>query len=143
MRTITFTEPIWPCIKATLDYLVEKREDSVSKLVKSGLNFSIILGSACYAEGVLEALLRALLACRRAEFNRIRIPDDDFETRRAMNFYYARLEDELSRNIGRSVGAKGYDEIFTLLTGLRLSQLKEVKPIWEGATVLFIESRII
>lgn len=135
MRVTTLTEAIWPCIEATVGHLVAQRKERVPDLVKSGLNFSIVLGCACYIEGVLETLLRALLACRRAEFNRIQI--DDFESRRAMNTYYGRLEDELSRNIGRAVGSSGYDEIFKLLAGQRLSQLKEVKPLWEGLTVLF------
>jgi hypothetical protein len=118
-----------------MDYLVEQREELVPDLVKCGLNFSIVLGSACYVEGVLETLLRALLACRQTEFNRIEI--EDFYSRRAMNTYYGRLEDELAHRIGRAVGASGYDEMFTLLTGQRLSQLKKVKPIWEGIAVLF------
>ena len=54
-----------------------------------------------------------------------------------MQTYYPRLEDELSHNIVRAVGATGYDEIFTLLTGQRLSQLKKVKPFWESIAVLF------
>ena len=73
MLVITLTESIWPCIKTSLDYLVEKRGEPLPDPVKSGLNFSIVLGSACYLEGVLEALLRALLGCRRADFNRIEV----------------------------------------------------------------------
>jgi hypothetical protein len=118
-----------------MDHIAERRKDQVPDLVKSGLNFSILLGSACYVEGVLEALLRELLACRRAEFNRIKI--DDFDTRRAMNFYYRRLEDELSHNIGRTLGSSGYDEMFALLAGRQLSRLSKVEPLWEGITVLF------
>ena len=135
MRITIFTEAIWPCIKTTLDYLVEKRGEPVPDLVKSGLNFSIVLCSACYVEGVLEALLRALLGCRRADFNRIEI--DDFDSRRAMNVYYSRLEEDLSHRLGRAVGASAYDEMFELLAGQRLSQLKEVASLWEGVTVLF------
>ena len=135
MRITTFTEAIWPCIRETLDYLAEQRGDSVPKLVEAGLNFSIVLGAACYVEGVLESLLRSLLACRRAELNRIQI--DDTRSWRPMNLFYERLEDELSRNIGRAVGAQGYDEMFNLLTGKRLSQLTEVVPLWEAVAVLF------
>jgi hypothetical protein len=131
----TFVEPIWPCIEATMDYFVERRKERIPSLVKAGLNFSIVLGSACYVEGVLEGVLRGLLNYRRAEFNRVNI--DDTDLRRAMNNYYERLEDELSRNIGRAIGASGYDELFAILAGQPLNRLRQVKPLWEGITVLF------
>lgn len=118
-----------------MDYLADQRKEKLPHLVESGLNFSIVLGSACYVEGVLEALLRELLACRRAEFNKVGI--DDMDSRRAINKYYNRLEDHLSGNIGRTQGCSGYDEMFTLLTGSPLSRLRNVQPIWEGITVLF------
>lgn len=135
MVTITITEALWPCIEATIDYLVEQREERAPDPVKSGLNFSIILGSACYVEGVLEVLLRGLLSCRTREYRCVNI--EDLNSRRALNKYYARIQDEFSRNIGRAAGASGYDELFTLLAGQRLSQLKKVKPLWESITVLF------
>ena len=135
MRITVFTESIWPCIEPTIEYLAASRDERMSGLLKSGFNFSIILGSACYLEGVLETLLRALLQYRRDEFNRLEIPH--FETRRSMNIFYKRLEDDLSNRIGRSVGAAGYNEMFELLTGSRLSELDETKSMWEGITVLF------
>jgi len=73
--------------------------------------------------------------CRRADFNRIEI--DDLDSRRAMDVYYRRLEEDLSHRLGRAVGASAYDEMFELLAGQRLSQLKEVASLWEGVTVLF------
>jgi hypothetical protein len=135
MLTITFTEAVWPCIAAAMDHIAEGRKDHVPDLVKSGLNFSILLGSACYVEGVLEALLRELLDCRHFEHNRNQ--SNDLATRGPVNFYYNRLEDELSRNIGRTQGSSGYDEMFALLTGQRLSRLSKVQPFWEGVTILF------
>jgi len=116
MKITAFAEAIWPCIETTMDYLVELRK-GVPALVTPGLNFSIVLGSACYVEGVLEALLRELLAFRRTEFNRIEI--DDIDSRRAINTYYGRLEDDLSRSVGRAVGASAYGEMFSLLAGQR------------------------
>jgi hypothetical protein len=136
MLIITFTEAVWPCIAAAMDYIAEGRKDHVPDLVKSGLNFSILLGSACFVEGVLEALLREILNCRRVDYNRI--PQvDDLATRGPVNSYYNRLEEELSRNIGRTLGSSGYDEMFALLTGRRLSRLSKVEPFWEGVTILF------
>lgn len=130
-----FNETIWPCIEPTVAYLAEKRREALPDPVRSGLNFSIALGAACYLEGVLETLLRALLACRRSEFGQVKIPE--FGLRRSMNVYYNRLEEDLAGRIGRAVGAAGYDDMFQLLAGQRLSQLKEVTPLWEAVTVLF------
>lgn len=135
MRLTIFTESIWPCIAPAVDHLAALREETVPHLVRAGINFVIILGAACYLEGVFETLLRALLECRRAIFSEVEIPD--LQTRRSMNVFYGRLEDDLSNRIGRSVGAAGYNEMFDLLTGVHLSDLEKIKPTWEGITVLF------
>jgi len=135
MKITTYNEPIWPSIKAALDVLAEKWQEEISDLAKAGLSFSLILGSACYVEGVLETFLRALLDCRRAEFNRVEI--NDMESRRAVNIYYRRAEESLSQDIGRATGSSGYEEMFKVLSGEPLSALGSVKPLWEGITVLF------
>ena len=53
-----------------------------------------------------------------------------------MNFFFNRLEEDLSHRIS-TANAAGYDELFLLLTGQKLSKLRTVKPLWEGLTVLF------
>ena len=63
--TYEYRETIWPSIKAALDHLQMERKDGMPAEVRAGVNFSIILGSACYLEGVLEAGLKALLRLRR------------------------------------------------------------------------------
>jgi hypothetical protein len=135
VRTTVFKESIWPSIEVAVDHLIGSRKEHLGKLVKAGLNFSIILGSACYLEGTLETLLRALLDYRRTVFSKVDIPD--LETRRSMNIFYSRLEDDLSSRIGRSIGTSGYNDIFELLMGSKLSELGEMRPLWEGVTVLF------
>jgi hypothetical protein len=104
----------------------------MSDLVRAGLNFSIVLGAACYVEGILETILRELLRCRHAEY--AELPTSGLVS---INNYLNRIEKELDRDIGRTNGAAGYDAMFTLLTGHHLSELVIVKPIWEGITVLF------
>ena len=99
------------------------------------MNFSIILDAACYLEGIFESFLRAILECRCSELRRVEI--EDFETRRAVFGYYNRLEQDLSGQIGRSVGAAAYAETFELLFGEPLNKLKEIAPLWEPITVLF------
>lgn len=126
---------IWPCIKDSTEHLRRYRDAGAPTEVVPGLNFSIILGSACLLEGVLEASLRALLELRRSTYSTLEIPD--FETRRSMNTYYSRLEEDLDARIGRSLGAAGYDDLFMLVAGERLSQMKHVAPCWESITTLF------
>jgi hypothetical protein len=130
-----FSEKIWPCIEASVNHLVNERKNVTSKLVQSGLNFSIVLGSACYVEGTIETILRAALGMRRKEF--IEVPIDDLALRRAVNSFFNRVEEEFGENIGRATGAAGYDQMFELLTGYPLSKLDKVKTRWEGITVLF------
>jgi hypothetical protein len=135
MRIWIFSETIWPCIEASVDQLVVDRKKVTSKLVLSGLNFSIVLGAACYVEGVLETMLRALLECRRREFGKINI--DEFELRRATNSFYNRVEKRLEDEIGQATGAKGYDDMFELVGGEPLRNLSQITTLWEGITVLF------
>lgn len=129
------TEAIWPCIEASLDHFTASRAVGPSPAVRAGVNFSIVLGSACYLEGTLETLLHALLEHRRGVYSNVEIPD--FETRRSMNVFYNRFEDDLSARIARSLGAEGYDDMFELLTGAPLHDFDAVKPLWEPTTVLF------
>lgn len=128
-------EALHPCLEATIEYLIDRRRDSVPDLVSSGLNFSIILGSACYLEGVLEAVLRTLVRLQSEELTKLSPPD--VEARKALSLFDERLRNDLSRRIGRTTGAAGYDEMFQLLTGKRLCTLVDVSPYWEGITVLF------
>lgn len=130
-----FFEEIWPCIQETTDHLAAERITQSSERIRAGLNFSIILGSACFLEGIFESFLRAILECRGLEFRRAKI--EGCETRRAVNAYYNRLEEDLSDRIGQSVGAGGYSEAFGLIFGEPLNKLKEIVPLWEGVTVLF------
>jgi hypothetical protein len=113
----------------------KKRKGVMPPQVRAGINFSIILGSACYLEGVLEAGLKAFLVQRRMLYNQLETKE--FETRRSMNLFYNRIDEDLERRIRSALGASGYDEMFELLIGERLSKLAHVAPIWEGITVLF------
>ncbi len=134
MMTTIYSETIWPSIFAALSYLQQQRSDKMSSKVRAGINFSIILGSACYLEGVLETALKALLAHRRTNYRRLR---GKMAEQRPMNFFYNRIEDDLEKRIRSSTGTDGYDPMFDLLIGQRLSKLPKVAPFWEGITVLF------
>ena len=131
--TWTFRESIWPSIDVALCHLQIERKDGLSPAVRAGINFSIIVGSACYVEGVLETELKAILAHRRVNYRRLR---GRMREQRPMNFFYHRLEEDLENRI-RSANVAAYDDMFELLMGQRLSKLPGVKPIWEGLSVLF------
>ncbi len=129
------TRTIWPCIKPAIEYIREQRVSVKDKDLRAGLNFSIILGSACFLEGVFETTLKALLQFNSSLYWRAEIKE--FQTRRAMNTFYHRLEDELQKRVERSTGADGYNETFELLAGQSMKDLKQVTRSWEGITVLF------
>jgi len=134
MMTTVYSETIRPSISAALSHLQDQRNDNMPVAVRAGINFSIVLGSACYLEGVLETGLKALLAHRRINYHRLR---GKLREQRPMNFFYSRIEDDLEKRIRSSTGTDGYDPLFDLLIGQRLSKLPKVVPLWEGITVLF------
>jgi hypothetical protein len=131
------TQSICHCLPEVNTFLISQRANvnAFPDTLRVGLNYTIVLNSACYIEGALEAGLKALLRHRRDAFNKVDIPD--FETRKAMNTFYRRIEDELEARIGRSTGPSNYDDLFELILGERVSQFDSVKPTWEGVTILF------
>jgi hypothetical protein len=134
MQITIYTETIWPSIHAALLHFQQERKGGLPTDVLAGINFSIILGSACYLEGVLETGLKALLAHRRYSLEK---PRGSVQERRAFNAFYYGVTDDLERRICNATGTDGYDPLFELLTGMRLSKLSAVVPLWEGITVLF------
>lgn len=129
------TETIWPCIRLAIEHIRQQRVSINDKALRAGLNFSIVLGSACFVEGVFETTLKALL-----QFNGSLYWSADIkgiEKRRGMNMFYHRLEDELRKRIERSTGPEGYNETFELLAGRSMKGLKLLVRLWEGVTVLF------
>lgn len=117
--------PIWFCIPPLIGWLTEARNRQTKLLapdVRSGINFSIILNSACYIEGALESGVWALLDQRPHEEDPL----------------CAALRDDLKRRFSREfTGAEGYNELFKLVVGVAASDLAKVKPLWEGIVCLF------
>jgi len=103
--------------------------------VRAGLNFSIVVGSACFLEGILETALKSFLRNRGSTYHSIDIPD--FAKRRGMNIFYNRLEEELELRIATSTGAESYDEMWRLMTGEGLSKLTHVTPLWKVSGFCF------
>jgi hypothetical protein len=135
VRISIFTEAVWPSVEAAVDFISGVRDANLDHVVRAGLNFSIVLGSACFLEGTLETVLKGLLQYRRSVFDKATVRGE--ELRGSMYAFYGRIEDDLSNRIGRSTGANGYDDTFRLLHGLSLHELDGVRPLWEAVTVLF------
>jgi hypothetical protein len=120
-----YKTPIWFCIPPLIKWLTEARNRQTELLapdVHSGINFSIILNSACYIEGALESGVWALLDQRLHEEDPL----------------CAALKDDLKRRFSREfTGAEGYNELFKLVVGVAASDLPKSKPLWEGVVSLF------
>jgi hypothetical protein len=117
--------PIWFCIPPLIRWLTEARNRQTKFLapdIRSGINFSIILNSACYIEGAIESGVWVLLDQRTHEEDPL----------------CAALKEHLKRRFSREfTGADGYKELFKLVVGVPASDLVKVKPLWEGVVCLF------
>ncbi len=113
-----------------------KSTKNLSKTLKVGINFSIILNSACYIEGVLETGLKALLCQKRNVFNKI-LSHPNFYIRKTTNQFFNKLEEDLEGKISRTTGLSNYDDVFNLLIGKRPSKFPAIAPMWEGLKTLF------
>lgn len=131
------TASIHVCFPEVNDFLVAQREGlyESASLLRPGINISIILNSACYVEGALEAGLKALMHQRRGIYGQLNIPD--FYTRKTLNGLFYRLADELETRISRDTGPERFDGLFEMILGEPISSLDSIEPVWEGIVVLF------
>ena len=116
--------PIWFCIPRVVKWLVEARDRDAHSLndeVRAGINFSIILNSACFLEGALESGLIAVLESHRNG-------DDPLSSR---------LSDEVKERVSWTTGYKKYDELFELVVGVAAHDLTEARVLWDGVKSLF------
>ncbi|ADW69031.1 hypothetical protein [Granulicella tundricola] len=129
------TEAVWPSIEVSIDHFAGSRPGNGPTKLTAGINFQIILGAACYLEGILESILRALLEHRRKIF--FDSEQLDFAKRKSNNQFFNRLHTDLAARVGRSTGIAGYRETFELVTGYSFDDLSGLKPLLEALSVLF------
>lgn len=134
-RIVTKSQTVLPSFHQLVDFLAQSRNASQSTDLRIGINHAIVFYSACYVEGVMEAMLKMVVARRRRIFNKVNMPDLD--VRRPMNMLFNALAEDLQLRISRSTGIEPYINLVNLLTGVKLLQNKEVAELWEGITVLF------
>jgi hypothetical protein len=127
--------PIWPYIKKSITQLIEYRNSISSSEKLPGINFNIILSSACLVEGILET---SLYAFRRYQQDLIFKQKDTLSSDSPkISSFLHRIYGDINSRIESSMGAEGYNKMFELLIGAKLSKLKRVEPEWEGLETLF------
>jgi hypothetical protein len=130
-------EPICNYLPEVIEFLVSQRAtvQMHSESLRVGINYSIVLNSACYVEGALEAGLKALLWQRRDLYSEVEIPD--FNVRKTINRLFNGVFDDLETRISRATGPANYDDLFEIIISERISKYDLIKPLWEGVMVLF------
>jgi hypothetical protein len=119
---------IFECIPSWIQWQTKLRsEASISREVKAGINFSIILASACYIEGNFErVLLKAI--------NAAGTPQDPLQSR---------LMSELRLRVSKTTGSDGYNEMFGVVFGKKVNELIDDPDLWEGIKTLFFFRNVI
>lgn len=88
---------------------------------RAGLNYLLIVASACYLESILEHILSELIA---------HLPNPTHPTDKAMR--RALLERVRSASVREKAG-----DLFAIVTGQPMSKLSKIAPNWAGIDVLF------
>jgi len=114
------TFPVIDCIPAWIEWQSKKRPECASTpLVLAGINYSIILASACYIEGFCElALLKRISPKPVAQLD-------------------GRLVDELRDRVSATTGSERYDRMFELVVGKRANAILAKPVVWEAVKHLF------
>ena len=126
-----------PYLKTHIELLLEQRRrlGQGQRRSRVGINYSLVIATACLVEGVLEASLKELVSDRHRVLNQIQ--EADFHKRRIKNCFAENIDDYLRRKIERTTGIDKYAPILKLLSHQRRPpQLKNFKN-WEGLKVLF------
>ena len=119
------------------EFLIKKRNEieDIDEELRIGINLSIILNSACYLEGAIEAVLKEFVYFKTKALNKVYIPD--VETRKEIFSFYNPLMDDLEVRISRTTGMQNYDQLFELFCGERISKMSNMETLWEGVQILF------
>lgn len=125
----------WPYTFSLIEFLISSRDSVSEPLLRAGINHSIIFNSACFIEGLLEATLKEMLKRRREIFHGIGKPE--FSARKTTNTLFNGLVGDLEQRISRATGADAYNDLFGVITGMKLTEREPIKAKWEGIATLF------
>ena len=121
--------PVWPYIESVNEFLITIRKGTKRGEVRSGINYTIILNTACCVEGILEYILKELLFHKNST-----LPKS--ESKDFYKYYYS-IEKEIHDRITKTTGIDNYNYLFKLLTGREVKKIDVLKPHIEGVNVLF------
>jgi hypothetical protein len=130
------TSSTWQNIECTVEFLSNFRDSNkIDPKLVVGINYTIILLSACYLEGALEDEFKKILSLKRGIIRTIKI--DDFYTRKSFNLLFNALEEDLDDRISHTTGIENYKSVFKLLTDRDFTESQLLKSTMEGVSVLF------
>lgn len=119
---------IFECIPPWIDWQSKQRAGAgVTEPIRAGINFSIILASACYVEGNFERVLLKNIGATVATTNPLQ----------------ARLLEDLRSRVAKTTGSEGYNEIFDLVVGRKANELIGDQELWENIKTLFFFRNVI
>jgi hypothetical protein len=113
--------PIYYCLPRAVEVLKQTREQFGNNDTRAGINYMLVMASACYLEAVMERGLTEIIQT---------LPPSAHPTD-------ACLRRDLLSRIRQAQGINDYKELFLLATGVPLHELEHVKTHWEGLQALF------
>jgi len=126
---LTKCSQVWPYLEKLNQFLIESRKAVKQKDTRIGINYAIILNTACCVEGILEYILKEILYQKYTLIH-------DVNSKKFYQFYNS-LEKEIHDRIAKTTGIDNYNYLFKLLIGKELKKIDIVKPYMEGINVLF------
>jgi hypothetical protein len=119
---------IFECIPPWIDWQSKQRTGvGVTDAIRSGINFSIILASACFVEGNFERILLKNINAEAPTSDPLQI----------------RLSEDLRSRVAKTTGSEGYNEIFELVVGRKANDLIGDPELWENIKTLFFFRNVI
>ncbi len=113
---------IFECIPPWIDWQTKQRTAlSITEEIRAGINFSIILASACYIEGNFERILIKIINAVGEQSEPL----------------HQRLMNDLREKVKKTTGSEGYDEIFALVVGKKANEILGNPDLWENIKTLF------
>lgn len=119
---------VFECIPPWIEWQKKQRSSpDLPEGIRAGINFSIILASACFIEG---------------NFERILIKNINASGEHSVPLY-KRLIDDLRLRVAKTTGSEGYDEVFALVVGKKASETIGEPALWENIKTLFYFRNVI
>ena len=113
--------PVYYCLPRAVEVLQQTRVRIDNGETRAGLNYMLVMASACFLEAVMERGLTEIIET---------LPPSAHPTDTSMR------RDLLSR-VRQAQGLKEYKGLFMLATGVPLNELLYMKERWEGIDALY------